>query len=173
MRGRVALFLLACLGAGVVAGILWAVFAFRPAYELSADLEASLGERELAGIFASDALFTLLAAVCGLIIGIACWLLFHRNGWWVSVLAVLGAGLTGLITWQVGLLVMPEDFDQRLASAVGGDEVRVDLQLHALAALLVAPLVAITPVMLLAAFAPEPSDPPPPSEVDGSPTIAT
>ena len=156
MRWPVTIFLLCCVAAGVVAGVVWALVAKRPVYRLSEDLEATLGERELANLFASDALFVLLTAGLGLVIGIACWWLFHRNGWWVCLFAILGAGITGVIAWQVGLLVTPENFDERLASAVGGDEVPVDLQLHALAALLVGPFLAITPVMLLAAFAPEP-----------------
>ena len=155
MRWRATLFLLSCLGAGVVAGVLWAVFAFRPVYEVADDLGASLRERGLAQIFAADAFYSVLLAVVGLGIGVACWLLFHRNGWWVCVLAVVGAAIAALVAWQVGLLVTPNDFAERLAAAVGGDEVPVDLQLHAAASLLVAPFTAITPVMLLAAFWPE------------------
>lgn len=173
MRWPVTVFLLSCVGAGVVAGVLWALLAVRPNYTLTGDLEASLGERELAEIFASDALFVLLMAVLGLAIGIVCWVLFHRHGWWVCLLAILGAGITGVVAWQVGLIVRPESFDERLASAVGGDVVPVDLQLHALAALLVAPFVAITPVMLLAAFAPEPRGSSAASDSSTSPEITT
>lgn len=155
MRWRAAVFLLSCAGVGVVAGVIWALRAFRPGYEISDDLGASLGERGLAQIFAADALFSVLLGIVGLGIGIVCWLLFYRNGWWVCALAVLGAAIAALLAWQVGLLVSPDDFSDRLASAVGGDMVPVDLRLHAAAALLVAPFAAITPVMLLAAFWPE------------------
>ena len=157
MRWRVVVFLLSCLGAGAVAGILWALVAKRPDYVVAADLGASLNERGIAEIFASDATFSVLLAIIGIGIGVASWLVFHRWGWWVCVLAVLGAGLAGVVAWQAGLLVSPGDFAERLANAVGGDTVDVDLQLHAKAALLVAPFTAITPVMLLAAFWPEPA----------------
>lgn len=156
MRWRVTVFLLVCVGAGVISGIMWAIFAFRPVYEVADDLGASLSERGLVGIFAADALFVVLLAVVGLGIGVAGWLIFLRNGWWVCVIAVGGAGIAALLAWQVGLLVSPNDFSERLATAVGGDEVPVDLQLHAVAALLVAPFTAITPVMMFAAFWPEP-----------------
>ncbi len=156
MRWRVAVFLLSCMGAGVVAGVIWALGAFRPSYEVADDLAATMGERGLVSIFAADAFFSVLMAVFGVAIGVACWLLFHRNGWWVCMLSVLGAGIAGLLAWQVGLLVTPNDFPERLASAVGGKMVPVDLQLRATAALLVGPFAAITPVMLFAAFAPEP-----------------
>lgn len=155
LRWQVTVFLLSCFGAGVVAGIIWALAAYRPAYWVADDLGASLSERGLAGIFAADALFSVLVGIVGLAIGIAGWLAFHRTGWWVCVLTVVAAGLAGLLAWQVGLFVTPNNFAERLASAVGGDEVAVDLQLHAKAALLVAPFAAITPVMLLAAFWPE------------------
>lgn len=158
MRWRVTVFLLSCFGAGVVSGIIWAVFAFRPGYEVANDLGASLAERALAGIFSSDALFTVLLAVVGVAIGVAGWLFFQRLGWWVCIIAVAGAGIAALCAWQVGLLVSPNDFPERLASAVSGDVVPVDLQLHAVAALLVAPFSAITPVMLFAAFWPEQKD---------------
>lgn len=173
MRWRVSVFLLSCVGAGAVAGVMWAFFAIKPVYELTDELEASMGERELADIFAADALFTLLLALAGLAIGVACWILFQRNGWWVCALAVLGAGIAGLVAWQVGLLVTPDDFEARLASAVGGSEVPIDLQLRSMAALLVAPFAAITPVMLLAAFAPEPRGAAPVAELETQPDSPT
>lgn len=155
MRWRVTIFLLSCIGAGVLAGIVWALTASSPGYVVAPDLGASLNERALAGIFAADALFSVLLAVVGLGVGVACWLLFHRAGWWVCVLSVVGAGIAALMAWQVGLLVTPNNFDDLLAKAVSGDVVPVNLQLRAHAALLVAPFTAITPVMLLAAFWPE------------------
>lgn len=154
-RWRVGLYLGACLALGIVAGVVWALTAFRPGYEIADDLGASLGERGLAGIFAADATFSVLLAAVGLGIGVAAWLLFHRHGWWVCMLAVVGGAIAAVVAWQVGLLVTPNDFEQRLASAVGGDVVPVDLQLRSMAALLVAPFAAITPVMLFAAFWPE------------------
>jgi len=89
----------------------------------------------------------------------------------VCALAVLGAGIAGVLAWQVGLLVSPNNFAERLAGAVGGDLIPVDLQLRATAALLVAPFAAITPVMLLAAFAPEPREPDATAELDTQPGI--
>ncbi|MGO1489351.1 MAG: hypothetical protein ACTHWA_12500 [Arachnia sp.] len=171
IRWRAAVFLLFCVGAGVSSGIIWANGATRPVYSLTDNLEASMGERQLAEIFAADAFFSILLAGVGLLIGIACWMLFHRDGWWVCLLAVLGAGITSISAWQVGLLVSPRDFEERLARAVGGELVPLDLTLHALVALLVAPFAAITPVMLLAAFAPEGREAAPAAELETHPDI--
>ncbi|RMB58776.1 hypothetical protein EAX62_11640 [Tessaracoccus antarcticus] len=157
-RWRVLVFLVSCLAVGAAVGILWAVFASRPGYVVADDLGASLNERGIAEIFAADALFSVLLAAVGVGVGVAGWLVFHRWGWWVCLITVITAGLAGLVAWQVGLLVTPSNFAERLASAVSGDVVAVDLQLHAKAALLVAPFTAITPVMLLAAFWPESKD---------------
>lgn len=171
MRWTVTVFLLCCAGAGVISGIIWAVFAFRPGYEVANDLGASMAERSLAAIFAADALFAILLAVVGLAIGVASWLLFQRMGWWVCVIAVGGAAIAAVIAWQVGLLISPQDFPERLASAVSGDVVPVDLQLHAVSALLVAPFAAITPVMLFAAFWPEPRVKQPVAARSGKPRV--
>lgn len=155
---RLLLFLGVCLGIGIAAGIAWALTAQRPGYLIGEDLGASIPERSLAQIFAADAWFTLVVGLMGLLVGILAWLWLHQLGWWVSVLAVVGAALMAVLAWQVGMLVSPGDFDQRLATAEPGDVVPIDLELRSLAALLVAPFAAITPVMLLSAWWPEDRD---------------
>ncbi len=140
---------------GIPLGVVWAKFALRPGYTLSQDLVAGMSERALANVFAADALFVLLAAISGLIIGVVAWCWFNTRGWWVSVLAVVGGFAEAIVMWQLGLAVAPPTFDERLATAVAGDVIQIDLALQSLVALLVAPFFAITPVMLLAAFWPE------------------
>ncbi|NHB86019.1 hypothetical protein G7085_19780 [Tessaracoccus sp. HDW20] len=56
-------------------------------------------------------------------------------------------------------------FEERLAAAAAGDLVQVDLQLRALSALIVGPFAAVTPIMLLSAFWPEPRS----EQVEGDP----
>ena len=154
-RWSVPLYLLGCAVAGLIQAVVWALTAERPGYTVGEDMYARIGERGLANLFAPDALFTLLVGILGLAAGIASWLLFRHVGWWVCVLAVVGATIGALVTWQVGLLVSGNGFASRLAAAQPGDVVPVDLVLNAHAALLVAPFLAITPVMLFSAFWPE------------------
>lgn len=154
-RLLVPVFLVACAVVGVVLGALWALFAYRPGYVVREDLSAYLTERGLADIFAADALFVFLSVLLGIAAGIGSWLLFRRLGWWICILAVVSASIGSLVAWQFGLLIGPRRFEERLAAAVSGDVVPVDLALHSLSALLVAPFLAITPVMLCAAFWPE------------------
>lgn len=140
---------------GAVGAGLWAVFAHRPGYIVTEGLGAYLTERGQTDVFSSDALFVALAGLSGFLIGIVAWLRFKDLGWLVCVHALLGGTVGALIIWRLGLLVSPSNFDQRLATAAVGDTVPIDLDLHSLAALLVGPFGAITPIMLCAAFWPD------------------
>lgn len=155
------------VGGGIIAGILWALVTPLPGYVVDDDLGASMSERGLASVFAADAWFILITGLVGLAAGIVAWLWFHRWGWGVCVVAIVGALVVSLLAWGTGTLVVPGDFDERLASAGPGDVVPVALELRGLAGLLMAPFMAITPVMLLAAFWPEPGNrQPAPGEAD-------
>ena len=163
---RILQFLGVLLGLGALCAFVWARFAHRPGYLVSQELGASLPERGLAEVFSTDALFALLAALSGIAIGLISWWWFRDRGWWVCVAAAGGALVVCLLIWAGGLWILPPSFDSRLAAASAGDIVPIDLTLRSMSALLVGPFCAITPVMLLAAFWPEPpsSVPAPPSE---------
>ena len=162
---RVLQFLGVLLGLGVLCAFVWANFAHRPGYVVSQELGATLSERGLADVFSTDALFILLAALNGLVIGLISWWWFRDRGWWVCVAATGGALAVSLLTWLGGMWILPPSFDSRLAAASPGDIVPIDLTLRSMSALLVGPFCAITPVMLFAAFWPEsPTVPAPSSE---------
>lgn len=158
LRWSVPGYLLGCVLTGALASLLWAFPAQRPGYTVGEDLTAHIGERGLAEVFATDALFVVVTGALGVVAGVVSWLLFHRTGWMVCLLATIGAALAAVMVWQVGLLIGEQGFSERLAAATAGDVVPIDLELHALGALLVAPFLAITPVMLFAAFWPETAD---------------
>ena len=149
-------YLLGSLLLGAIFAPLWAFATKRPGYTVADDLTARIGERDLAQIFSVDAWFALITAVLGLVVGFIGWLMFHRTGPWVCLLAILGAGAVGLGVWRAGLLMGQRNFAERLADAGPGEVVAVDLALHAPAALIVGPFTAITVVMLCAAFWPGP-----------------
>ena len=140
---------------GIPMGVMWAFLSRRPGYVVSQDLGAGLSERGLADVFSADALFVCLAAVSGIIIGLLSWWRFQDRNWTVCAAAILGSFAASLVMWQLGLVIAPPTFDERLAAAQPGDVIPIDLSLHSLSALLVGPFCAITPVMLLAAFLPE------------------
>ena len=140
---------------GVIGATAWALLAHRPGYIVTEDLGAHLTERGQADVFSSDALFVTVVGLVGLLTGVVAWLRFRDLGWLVCVHALLGGAVAALIVWQLGLLVSPNNFDQRLAAASAGDVVPIDLALHSLTALLVGPFGAITPIMLFTAFWPD------------------
>ncbi|MDO5065742.1 MAG: hypothetical protein Q4D96_00475 [Propionibacteriaceae bacterium] len=141
--------------AGAIGGAAWAVFAHRPGYVITNELGAYLTERGQADVFSSDALFVAMAGLVGMLTGVVAWLRFRDLGWLVCLHALLGGIAGAVIVWRLGLLVSPNNFDQRLAAAAAGDTVPIDLALHSLSALLIGPFGAITPIMLCAAFWPD------------------
>lgn len=153
---RVAVFLGCSVLLGAVGGLIWAISTRLPSYLINEDLSASMPELELADLIEADANFTLITGLIGLGIGVVGWLVLHRAGWVVTVIPPLAAIGASAMAWQIGMIVGSSGFTERLAAASAGDSVAVDLQLRALSALLVGPFAAVTPIMLLAAFWPEP-----------------
>lgn len=155
---RLIVFVAASVLLGALGGLVWASTAPRPTYLIQDDLTALISERGQATMVGADVSFVLIASIIGFLIGCVGWFVLARRGWLVIVGSVVAAGLAGLMTWRLGLVIGGSDFAQRLAAARPGDVVAVDLELRSMAALLVAPFLAITPVMLLAAFWPEADD---------------
>lgn len=153
---RVAVFFAGCVVMGAVGGLLWAKTTSLPSYAVRDDLSAGMSELNLAGIVGADVSFTVITGCIGLLIGIAGWLVLHKRGWVVTVVPMLAALGASLMAWRFGIVIGTSGFDERLAAASAGDVVQVDLQLRALSALIVGPFAAVTPIMLLSAFWPEP-----------------
>ena len=99
---------------------------------------------------ATDAVFVFIGLIVGVALGIAAWHYFHRLGWPVALLAVAGGLLAGVTCWLVGVAQGPNNFAERVATAVPGEMVPIDFELHTTSALLVWALGAIIPVMLYA-----------------------
>lgn len=155
---RLVVYIAASVVLGAAGGLLWSAVTPLASYTVLDDLSASISERGQAAIVAADATFTLITAVVGLIVGIIGWITLHRRGWWVVSATLLAALAAAVMAWRFGISVGQHDFTERLAAASAGDVVQVDLTLRSLSALLVAPFAAITPIMLLSAFWPEPVD---------------
>ena len=156
MRRPVALYLGGAAVLAALGGLLWAKATPIASYTVLEGLAASISERSQATIVAADATFSLITGVLGLVIGIVGWLVLFRRGWWVVGVPVLAALGASAITWWLGTIVGNNGFAARMAEAAVGDVVQMDLQLRSLSALLVGPFAAITPIMLLSAFWPEP-----------------
>lgn len=151
---------------GALGAIIWSNVTPRPSYLIQDDLTALITERGQATIISADASFVLITGVIGVLAGAVGWFLLHQRGWLVLIGPVVASIVAALVTWRLGLVLSGTDFARRLAAARPGDVVAVDLHLHATAALLVAPFAAVTPIMLLAAFWPEPADEPRQEELE-------
>lgn len=162
---KVVVFLGGAVLLGAVGGLVWALTTHLPSYVVREDLSATMSELELADIIGADASFTLITGIVGLVIGVGGWMVLHRAGWVVTIVPPAAALGASLMAWRLGTIVGSSGFTQRLAVASAGDAVQVDLQLRALSALLVGPFAAVTPIMLLAAFWPEP----PSDQAEGEP----
>lgn len=144
---------------GLLAAPIWRNLVTLPTYLVQADGSATISERGLTEIFASDAWFAASGAVIGVFLGVVVWKLFSSLGWPCAVIAA-GAGLVaGVVCWLVGPLLGPGGFDARLAAARPGDLVPIAFELHAVSALAVWGFAAVTPILLGSALGPDESIP--------------
>lgn len=154
-RWRALVFLITSAAAGLLAGIVWLASSPRAQYHVDDSLRARLAERDYAEVIAGDASYTVLMLACGLMLGLLAWAWFHRRGWVVVPVVLVGSTVLGVVAWQTGEMLGGSGLMERVASASAGDLVQVDLELRSLSALAASPFAAITPVMLLSAFLPE------------------
>ena len=139
--------------AGMFAGLLWHLLSTPPNFTIGDDQGAIITEQGLSQMFAMDIWYAFIAMFIGLALGVLGWWLFHRLGWPQVLIAIVGALLAGLICWQFGHLLGPADFVDRIALASPGDRVPMDLDLHSFVPVLVWPLVANVPVLVLSWWA--------------------
>lgn len=145
---------------GGLAAVFWAMVVDLPTYKILADGSATITERGLTEIVASDVWFVITGALVGAGLGLVTWKWFHPLGWPTALLAV-GAGLVAaVVCWQVGQLLGPGSFPERLTGARPGALVPIPLQLESLSALAVWGFSAVTPVLLISSLGPDDEDHP-------------
>lgn len=143
------LYLAIAVVAGGLSGLVWARLAHLPSYSVGSHGVATISEGGLASVFSADAVYCIIGAVLGLLLGILAWRWFSRRGAWVVALAGAGPVLAALACWWVGLLVGPSSFSTRIAAAKAGDTVQIDLALHTWTPLLIWVLTAMLPVLVM------------------------
>ena len=143
---------------GGLAAVFWSAVVRLPAYRILSDGSATMAERGITEIVAADAWFVITGALVGLGLGLVTWKWFRLLGWPSALLAV-GAGLlAGVVCWQVGQLLGPGSFPERLAAATPGEFVPLSLELRSVSALAVWGFAAITPVLLASSLGPDDED---------------
>lgn len=154
------LYVLLSVVLGAVGAVVWRLIVHLPAYTVQSDGKAVTTQAGITQVFQSDAWFAGIGAVSGLLLGLLAWRWFRTLGWLVPVLAGLAALVAGVACWQLGSLLGPGPFDQRLAAANPGDVVPIGLELHAPVALALWVMMAQLPVLIAASLLRDPEDPP-------------
>lgn len=152
---RMGILMVLSLALGALAAVVWVNLVPLPSYVVRTDGHATIDERGLGSLAASDATFAVLGLACGLLLGVAAWVWFKRLGWPVAVFAAGSAILAGLTCWWLGTLVGPGPFAHRIAQAEAGDLVPVGLVLRAPSALAVWSFAAVAVPMFAASLGSE------------------
>lgn len=150
-RTAPALYLLASLATGAVAGLVWRTTTVLPDWTVRSGGSAVISDQALTRLFEATARYALIGAGGGLLLGLIGLLVLRRHGWRIVPWSVLGPLLAGLTAWGVGV-AGPTSVEDRLAQAGPGATVPVDLALGAPVAVLVWPFLAMLPVLLHSAF---------------------
>lgn len=133
---------------GGVAAPVWHGLVTLPTYVVGEDGSATTTEQGLTQVFSTDAWFCLIGSVVGVLVGVLAWVLMRRRGAW-SVLAAAVSSCAGAgVCWWIGVLIGPDSFAQRVASAKAGDVVPVDFELHTWVSVLVWLVAAMVPLFV-------------------------
>jgi len=151
-KGRLAAFAAALAGSavlGVLAGLLWAAVAPRALLQEIGHGEAELVNAESNAFILADAWFCLIAALGGVITGLAGYrLLVRRAGWPAAAGLVLGAAAAALLALWAGENIGLRTYEHLLASSPDGAFFRASLGLGAKSALAFWPMLTSIVIML-------------------------
>ncbi len=160
VRGLIAYALLSTV-LGVVVGLVWHAVVELPSYTIAEDRSANPTERGLTEFFGTDAWFATIGLPTGLMLGWLAWRWFRRIGWLVLLVGLGGAAQAAAFAWQMGELLGPNNFADRISTAGVGEQVSIDFQLHGAAAVLVWLIGGVIPVLLGSSLGRDDSDPQP------------
>jgi hypothetical protein len=160
-------FVLALAGSallGAVAGLIWGAVAPRALFQVVTQGEAQLANPETSAYVAADIWFCVIAAVGGLITGLAgVRLLVRKDGWPAAAGLVLGAVAAAFTMMWIGGLIGLSTYNHQLATAGANAYFNDSLALSAKSALSFWPLVASAIIALTSAGSqvpvPLPGDP--------------
>jgi LPXTG-motif cell wall-anchored protein len=137
---------LALVGTGVLAGLLWWWLAPRADFRITDTGPVVIGHPSGELLVADDAVFALVLGGVGLLAGSAAWFLRRRRGVATVLALALGACLTAVVAWQVGEFLGAGPTDAQLADV--GARVTTSLTLGSPPAMAVAPFTAVLAYVL-------------------------
>lgn len=144
---------------GVLSGVFWALATPLPGYVVQPEGAAVISERGLTEFIIGDIVFAGTGLVVGAGLSIVGWLWYGRSlGWWTVPVTCGLVLVAGIVCWQVGQWVGPQDFGTRLADAAVGELVPIDLRLRALGALAAWVVAACLTLMVITAVVRDPDE---------------
>jgi LPXTG-motif cell wall-anchored protein len=139
--------------AGVLAGVLWWLLAPRADFRVTDTGPVPIGDVSEELLVADDAVFALVLAGVGLLVGAAAWFLRRRRGVATVLALALGSCLTAVVAWQVGELLGGGPSEAELADV--GARVTTSLTLGSLPAMAIAPFTALLAYVAAVLYAPD------------------
>lgn len=136
---------------GVPTGLLWWLLAPRADFRVTDDGPVVIGMPSDELLVGDDAVFVLVLAGIGLVMGAAVWFLPRRRGVATMIALPLGALLAAVIAWQLGELLGAGPTQAELEDV--GARVTTALTLASLPALAVAPFTAILAHLVAVVYA--------------------
>lgn len=134
---------------GLVGGVLWWLLVDPAMFTKVGGGGGSMGELQLAQRFAGDGWYAVIAAVGGLVAGVALTWWRMRDLLLTTVLLLVGAGIAAAVMAVTGHLLGPGDPDAALAAAAPGAHVPVPLTVHAKAGYLVWPIASLVGALVV------------------------
>jgi len=87
---------------GGLSAVFWATVVDLPTYRILPDGSATISERGITEIVASDVWFVITGALVGAGLGLVTWKWFRTLGWPTALLAAGSGLMAGIVCWQVG-----------------------------------------------------------------------
>ena len=150
-----ALYLLAALATGALAGLVGRTTTVLPGWTVQPSGSAVMSDQALTRLFEATARYSLIGAVGGLLLGLIGLVVLRRHGWRIVPWSILGPLLAGLTAWGVGV-AGGTSVQDRLAQAGPGTTVPIDLTLGTPVAVLLWPFAAMLVVLLASTVVADP-----------------
>jgi hypothetical protein len=136
---------------GLPAALLWLWLAPRATFRVVAGTVEPIGAPPSNELFmADDGVYVLVLAGLGLLAGLGVWSMRRTRGVVALIAVAAGTTFASLLAWQVGELLAPGPTDEQLADV--GATVTTGLDLGAVAAVTVAPFVAVLTYLVASTF---------------------
>ncbi len=150
--------LLLCVVVGALVSLFWTSVVILPTWHVQSDGAATMAESGWTAMISIDAWYVICAVLVGPGLGYVAWRWFKPLGWPAALICAFAGLVTGWLCAELGPVVGPGPFAERIAAATPGTDVPVAFGLQAWSALAVWPLAAVAPALFASVLGPDPED---------------